>query len=261
MDAFTLAEKLKRKITVARQMPPHERLRLSRARIRQAARGVVLSAVKSRVSAAFHSAHYHSEDTWKRNAWFGFPVQQIPSDLHLYQEIIASSPPDFIIQTGVYDGGSALFLAHMLDLAQAPPSALVIAIDIVLRPSAHRLSHPRIRLIEGSSTAPETLAQVEALIADIPPVRGGMVSLDSDHRARHVAAELAIYPRFVGVGNYLVVEDTNINGHPVLPEFGLGPFEALQHFLARRDDFEPDDALWQPQTISFHAGGWLKRTR
>ncbi len=156
-------------------------------------------------------------------------------------------------------GGSALFLSHMLDLAGAPASALVIAIDIELHPSALALTHPRIRLIEGDSTADSTVTQVENLLINIPSTNGGMVSLDSDHSTRHVLKELDVYPRFVGTGNYLVVEDTTVNGRPVLLEHGPGPGEALDDWLPRHPEFERDDALWQRQQFSAHAGGWLRR--
>jgi cephalosporin hydroxylase len=38
-----------------------------------------------------------------------------------------------------------------------------------------------------------------------------MVILDSDHSKRHVLAELQAYSRFVSIGNYLIIEDTNIS--------------------------------------------------
>ena len=34
----------------------------------------------------------------------------------MYQEILHDSPPDLIIETGTYSGGSALFLASMVIL-------------------------------------------------------------------------------------------------------------------------------------------------
>jgi cephalosporin hydroxylase len=135
------------------------------------------------------------------------------------------------------------------------PTSVVIGIDLHLSTAAKALKHPRIRLVEGNSTAPETIRSVESLI----PNGRGLVSLDSDHSVRHVANELRLYCEFVGVGSYLVVEDTNINGHPVLPGFGPGPFEAVVDFLRADQRFVRDDEVWRRNLFSFHQHGWLKR--
>ena len=217
---------------------------------------VLLKLPASEVIDAFHRLYYESL-AWDRNTFLGYQIKQCPWDLHAYQELVARLRPPSIIQTGVAGGGSVLYFATLLDLVQSPPDALVIGIDIQLTEAAKSIRHPRIRLIQGGSTSPNTIGSVESLL----PGRKAMVVLDSDHTRQHVLNELRIYREYVSVGSYLVVEDTNINGHPVLPQFGPGPYEAVAAFLAEDARFVRDDTPWKGNLFSFHQHGWLKRLK
>ena len=84
--------------------------------------------------------------------------------------------------------------------------------------------------------------------------------LDSDHSRDHVLAEMRLYADLVPVGGYLLVQDTNINGHPVHPDFGPGPMEAVEEFLATNDEFEVDRAR-ERMMFTFHPRGYLRRVK
>ena len=138
--------------------------------------------------------------------WLGRPVIQLPEDLVRVQEVIGAVRPDVIVETGVAHGGSLVFYAT---LCKALDRGRVIGVDVEIRPHnrAALEAHPLfgyIELIEGSSTAPATVAQVRELVA---PGESAMVMLDSSHRRDHVLAELRAYADLVTPGSYFVVMD------------------------------------------------------
>jgi cephalosporin hydroxylase len=128
-----------------------------------------------------------------------------------------------VIETGTAHGGSAYFLASIFDLIG---SGRIVTVDI--RPREGRPEHPRISYVHGDSAAPEVVADVTSRVQ---PGEDVMVILDSAHDCGHVLKELRAYGPLVTPGQYLVVEDTNVNGHPVRPEWGPGPMEAVKTFL------------------------------
>jgi cephalosporin hydroxylase len=200
----------------------------------------------------FHELYYRAADrggTWRSTTWMGVPVSKCPLDLWVYQEIFFEVRPELVIECGTYAGGSALFLAHLCDLLG---KGLVLTIDVEPRPLP---THPRLARLVGSSIAPETVAQVRRFAAGRGPV---LVALDSDHHFEHVLQELRLYGPLVTPGSYLVVEDPNVNGHPVLPDFGPGPQEAVQQFLGECPDFETDRTR-EKFLLTFNPGGFLRR--
>lgn len=199
----------------------------------------------------FHRLYYDSRDrTWKNTSWLGVGVQKCPLDLWVYQEILVELTPDVIVETGTAAGGSALFLATVCDLVG---NGVVVTVDV--EEQASRPVHRRIRYVLGSSVGEQTFGDVEREIAEGARV---MVILDSDHSRDHVLAELRLYGTLVSTGQYLVVEDTNINGHPVLSDFGPGPAEAIADFLAETDAFEID-AEREKFLMTFNPGGYLRK--
>lgn len=202
---------------------------------------------------AFHKLYFDARSfnmTWRNTFWLGHPILKCPLDMWVYQEIIHEIRPDLIIETGTAFGGSALYLASICDMVG---SGRIVTIDIEARASLPQ--HPRIEYLVGSSVSDGMVAQVKNRVA---AARTVMVILDSDHAMPHVASELERLSPFVTRGSYLIVEDTNLNGHPVEPEHGPGPMEALGQFLPAHREFEVD-ASREKFFLSFNPKGYLKR--
>lgn len=201
---------------------------------------------------AFHKLYYDTpKRTWQNTYWMGVPVLKCPLDMWVYQELINEVRPDYIIETGTAFGGSALYMAHVCDQLQ---KGEVLTVDLRGRPNHTLPKHDRIEYVSGSSTGSNTLAHIRERVGDGTV----LVILDSDHSYEHVIKELRIYGKLVTLGSYMVVEDSNINGHPAHPDFGPGPMEAIERFLGEQDGFEVDESR-EKFFMTFNPRGYLRK--
>ena len=204
-------------------------------------------------SAAVARAHdvFYASNAWTEATWLGSQALKNPLDLWIYQEIMAETRPDVVIETGTYRGGSAHFLASVCDLLG---SGEVVSVDIEpLRDDYPQ--HPRITYLGGrSSTDPDVLEEIRERVS----TRRTMIILDSDHSQAHVEAELDAYAPLVPVGCYLIVEDSNIG--QIRKDLLPGPLEAVETFLTRTNEFEIDRDR-EKFLLTFNPSGYLKRVR
>ena len=202
--------------------------------------------------------------------------RSLPPDLVVMQEIVWDVRPDVIVETGVARGGSLTFSASllaMLDTAEstgrtpATTPRRVIGIDIEIRPHnrAALESHPfapMIRLVEGSSVAPETVAAVQSMVRAKDRV---LVILDSNHTHDHVLAELQSYAGLVTPGSYCVVQDTGIEftAAGAFPDRSWGPgnspLSAIAAWLPDHPEFVVDRSIDDKLQISSSPGGYLRK--
>jgi cephalosporin hydroxylase len=178
-----------------------------------------------------------------------------PTDLWVYQEIVYETKPDLIVECGTAEGGTALFLATVCD---ALDRGRVLTIDLWPNKWKHnpliRRKHNRITYHYADDVhEPERF--MNKLVNAHERI---MVILDSDHKYDHVIKQLDIYSKYVSPGCYLIVEDTNLNGHPVVPNYGAGPMEAVREFLSNNKEFVIDKER-EKLLLTFNPCGYLKR--
>jgi len=175
---------------------------------------------------AYHKWYYNTE-VWTKTTWMGVKCQKSVSDMWNYQEILFELKPSLVIEFGTHYGGSALFFASVMRQIGEPFK--VLSVDVYHGPleSAARCDSD-ILFVESRSTVPAVADYIRCLKSEFP---GKILAiLDSDHSMNHVLAEMKLLRPLLSVGDYLIVEDSNINGHPVLPGFGSGPYEAIEAY-------------------------------
>ena len=170
--------------------------------------------------------------------WLGVPVQKSLNDLWVFQEIMYEYKPALYIEFGTLNGGSALYMSHVLSLVHAGAGTdyQILTVDIdASKIHATVLHDPRIEIFTASSISLATEEQIQRSIQAARP-SSIMVSLDSQHDMRHVLQEMMVVSKYLQRGDYLIVEDTQHNGHPIAfsDDNGDGttdgPYEAVVEF-------------------------------
>lgn len=187
--------------------------------------------------------------------WCGHKVNKSPFDLFVYQRIIHKTRPTVIIECGTNRGGSAVFFRDVL--RSCGIDGKVVTIEVTGRVSQ---TVDGVYYLKGNSVDSEVVEVVKRLVKDTDKV---MVSLDSAHNKRHVLNEIHTYAPMVTSGMYMVVEDTAVNGHPIKPYYGDGPWEAVEEFFKEDTplsrSFVADKSV-EVFPFTYNPYGWLYKS-
>jgi cephalosporin hydroxylase len=204
-------------------------------------------------------------------AWMGRPMIQLPEDMMRIQEVIWEHQPDVVIETGVAHGGSLIFYSTLF---KAMGKGRIIGVEVELRPHNRKainehILKPYITIVDGSSTDPETVAEVQSLIK---PGEKVMVMLDSNHTKEHVLDELRAYGPLVSPGCYIVAADgimEQVAGGPrTKPEWTWSnPKQAAIAYVEENPDFVIEEPKWPfnegvvRERVTYWPGAFVKRIR
>ncbi len=210
-----------------------------------------------RSAATRYHLWYYRNAIWNTTTWAGVKTLKSPSDMWNYQEILSSLKPSLVIEFGTRCGGSALFFAAVM--RQIGNRFRLLSVDIdASHISEQTRRDPDVELLTMSSVDPRVAERIASLRREYPGPAFSI--LDSDHVERHVLAEMKSLRPLLVAGDYMVVEDSNVNGHPVYPSHGPGPFEAMEKYFSEYpDDYKHDDAREAKFGFSFATRGFLIR--
>lgn len=180
--------------------------------------------------------------------WRNVTCQQHQTDLDRYAQVITELKPAWIMQTGIYWGGTSAFMADVL--SKANPNGRCLFVDITLAPCQIRAEDlPNTTILQMPATSPEFFE----FFTEWAGFEQGLISLDDLHTREQVAVELDMFADFA---SYLVVEDTILDiayGTHYQPS---NPKQALDDWLPNHPEFTADP---DPEPTQ-HVGGWLRRT-
>ncbi|MEZ5167507.1 MAG: CmcI family methyltransferase [Acidimicrobiales bacterium] len=222
---------------------------LNSGRVREGVDGVPTepTPIPGELATSFTEAYWHSL-TWKNTTWLGQPIENAPTDLVTYQEIIERVRPDHIVITTRAHTGTAAFVASVCDLLDHG-----IVVTVSERPLA--IEHARVRSVVGSPHAESTAAEVKAIVGSD---QRGLVILGSPGGAQAIVTEFDHYAPLVGVDSFVIIENTIVNGRPVWPGYGPGPAEAVKSITPRHGNFVQDPGP-ERGGLTFNPGGYLRR--
>ena len=181
----------------------------------------------------------------------GIPAIKCPFDYLIYQMIIWEIKPDLILEIGTNKGGSALYLADLLELNG---KGVVHTIDLPENKESEVLqSHPRIKVFKNGFINYDTTG-----LSQFPVV---LIIEDGSHFYEDTFTALNKFSPFVTKGSYFIIEDGIVNELGRKKEFNGGPQKAIKEFLKTNSDYIID-RKWCDffgENVTFNVNGYLKR--
>lgn len=179
----------------------------------------------------------------------GVECLKCPFDYVMYQMIISEVKPDLIIEIGTNQGGSALYMA---DLMNAIGKGEIHTIDVDDKSNNISKEHNRIKFFhDGWENYDLKLAAgFEKII----------VIEDSSHEYQNTLNVMSTFAPLVTRDSYLIVEDGIANELGMKKRFQGGPIRAIEEFMLNNPNFILDKKWLNMfgKNATFNIKGYLK---
>jgi cephalosporin hydroxylase len=186
-----------------------------------------------------------------RVTYKGVPAIKCPFDYVLYQMLVTGIKPDLIIEIGTRHGGSALYLADLMNLNGYGE---VHTIDLPDNQESELLhTHERVHIFKNGFQHYDC-----SVIARFQKV---MIIEDGSHQYEDTLAALSLFAPYVSIGSYFIVEDGIITELGKSAAFNGGPQRAIDTFLQTNTNFITDRNYCDffGPSATFNVNGYLKR--
>ncbi len=203
-----------------------------------------------------------------QQVWCGVPVIRLPDDIVIFQEIIWSTRPSFVIETGIARGGSLVLSASLMQMSQRRPRVLGIDLKILDHTRISLNASPLkqyIELVEADSISQKSLDHVKKFIESERSDSVGILVLDSNHTHDHVFLELTNFAPLMPIGSLILVADTLIEERPQdyvkNRPWGVGnsPLSALNKFLEENKNYTRVDEWGKRGLLSEFRDGIIRK--
>jgi cephalosporin hydroxylase len=164
--------------------------------------------------------------------------------------ILNEVKPDLLIEIGTNNGGSALYLADLMDNIG---KGEIHTIDIDDRVFPEAKGHSRIKFFHNGWESYDF-----SLVGKFQKI---LVIEDASHEYENTLLAIEKFSSIVSVGSYLIVEDGIIDALGWTSEYNGGPVKAIKEFMKSHSEFQID-YKWINMfgdNATFNTMGYLKK--
>jgi cephalosporin hydroxylase len=207
---------------------------------------------KKKTNDNVHFDIFTVENGHNKMTYRGIPIRKCPFDYVIYQMIIFEVKPDLIIEIGTDRGGSALYLADLLD---SLGNGKIHTIDIKDDLEDVVKNHQRIETFHNGWQ--------NYNIHDLKEFETILIIEDSTHYYKDTLDILNLYSKLINVGSYFIIEDGIIDKLGFTKEYHGGPVKAINEFLKEDENFQIERKWCNffGENATFNVNGYLKRIR
>jgi cephalosporin hydroxylase len=206
-----------------------------------------------------YAAWFYCSFVWHGMKYSGIPILKSPQDIWNYQEILSERKPSLVVEFGTFHGGATLFFANVMQNLGNPYRVLTVdPFEYVTSPTVR--NHPNIEMMRDKSVSDNVKNRILELREEFPGQL--FIILDGDHRASNVFNELMMIRDILKKDDYVIIEDSNLNGRPVpISIGGPGPWEAYDQYKSHfPNDYVQDLAREKKFGWTLATDGYLIKT-